>query len=73
MFWVLMISLEGAGYDDVDTEHFDWVEVICLYLSSRLLPTVNTFKVYRNQAPGRIWNHEKSGREPRVTYYTCFH
>jgi hypothetical protein len=34
---MLITSLEGAGYDDVDTEYFDWVEVICLYLSRGLL------------------------------------
>jgi hypothetical protein len=43
---LLMISLEGAGYDDVDTEHVHWIEVICLYLSSGLLPTIDTFQVY---------------------------
>jgi hypothetical protein len=73
MLWVLMTSLEGAGYNDVDTEHFDWIAVICLHLGSGLLPTINTFQVYRDQASGRVWNHEKSGREARITYNSCFH
>jgi hypothetical protein len=43
-----MISIEGTGYDAGDTEHLDWIQIFCVYLSSRLLSTINTFKVYRD-------------------------
>jgi len=73
LVWLLIVSLEGSRYNDVDTEHFDWIEVFRLYLSSRLLPTVDTFQVYRDQTSGRDWNHEESRREARIAYSPCLH
>ena len=37
LVWLLTVSLEGSRYDDVDTEHFDWIEIFCLYLCRGLL------------------------------------